>query len=170
MAKKLKAGDIVKVVREDYETDWTGGLTGTVVRRKKKDELYYPGDLDVLVEFSPKDAEEQGHNDEGGEGMRRWWIASANLERVDPDTLTLGVETAVTSAPFRPGSQTSTILGHLLNGKSISNNESLLVYHIYRLSDCIHKIRKAGYDVVCDIKTDEVGGKYADYRLAQKAA
>jgi hypothetical protein len=61
--------------------------------------------------------------------------------------------------------QPRTILAHMLKGKDITNNESMLVYGIYRLSDCIHKIRTAGYDVVTDVKRDEVGRKYASYKI-----
>jgi hypothetical protein len=58
------------------------------------------------------------------------------------------------------------ILAHLLRGRRITNSESMLVYGIYRLSDCVLKIRRAGYDVVTDVRTDEVGRKYASYSLA----
>jgi Helix-turn-helix domain len=116
----------------------------------------------VLVEFPAKVADGRGHNDLNYDGPENlWWVSSQNLDKTQAEVL---------PAPFRPGSQPSKILSHLLKGKDITNNESMLVYHIYRLSDCIHKIREAGYEVVTEIKKDEVGGKYSSYRLAAKAA
>lgn len=160
----FKIGDVVKVAREDDETYWTHGLTGIVVATQHD----RCSGLDVLVEFNTKDAKDQGHNDAGGTDDNRWWIRPACLDLVT-DELTIGAVRAPGHGHFRDGSQVSTVLAHLLRGKSITNNESMLVYGIYRLSDCIHKIREAGYDVLTDIKTDEVGRKYSSYHLAAKA-
>jgi Helix-turn-helix domain len=62
--------------------------------------------------------------------------------------------------------QPRTILAHLLKGNDISGNESMITFGIYRLSDCIMKIRNAGYDIVTDMRTDPVGRRYARYSLA----
>jgi hypothetical protein len=169
MAKVYKAGDKVRVARRDAETFWTYGLTGTVVVQDVEKKARGWDDLDVLVEFSDKDANGQGHDELSDDNSaNRWWINGDNLDPVE-DVLTLG-DKPFTTAHFRAGSQTSTILSHLLRGKSITNNESMLVYGIYRLSDCIHKIRNAGFDVVTDIRTDEVGRDYSRYTLRTKAA
>lgn len=61
--------------------------------------------------------------------------------------------------------QAKTILRHLEKGKSISLVESLHVYQISRLSDCIMKIRRAGYDVLTNMRRTETGKEYARYSL-----
>ncbi len=61
--------------------------------------------------------------------------------------------------------QAKTILRHLERGKSITPMESLIVYGIYRLSDCIYKIRTAGHDVRTVGRQDLRGKKYGEYRL-----
>ena len=80
------------------------------------------------------------------------------------DTLTIG--TAKYSDDLRLTPQARKILAHLKAGNTITNAESMLVFHIFRLSDCILKIRRAGYDVAMTVKQDAVGGKYASYKLA----
>jgi hypothetical protein len=81
------------------------------------------------------------------------------------ETLTIGTTNFASDLRLTP--QARKILAHLKSGKTITNAESMLVYHIYRLSDCILKIRRAGYDVKLTIKRDGVGGKYASYKLAR---
>lgn len=61
--------------------------------------------------------------------------------------------------------QAKTILRHLERGKTITPMESLIVYGIYRLSDCIYKIRNAGHDVLTVDRQDERGKKYGEYKL-----
>jgi hypothetical protein len=171
MSKKIEKGMTVRVAREDNETYWTFGHIGKVLVSKRLRDC--DDGLNILVEFP--DAEGRGHGDPGDDArpdyriQNRWWLNENVLDVVSPDELVLG------SAPFetkhfRAGSQTSTILAHLLKGKSITNNESMLVYGIYRLSDCVHKIREAGFDVITALKQDEVGRKYSSYSLAAKAS
>ena len=62
--------------------------------------------------------------------------------------------------------QQKTILGHLATGRSISNMESLIVYNISRLSDVILKLRRKGFEVATDVRTDNAGHKYSRYTLA----
>jgi Helix-turn-helix domain len=64
--------------------------------------------------------------------------------------------------------QAKTILRHLEKGKSITPMESLIVYGIYRLSDCILKIRRAGHDVLTYDRQDERGKKYGEYSLRSR--
>jgi hypothetical protein len=64
--------------------------------------------------------------------------------------------------------QARTILRHLEKGKTITPMESLIVYGIYRLSDCILKIRRAGHDVLTHDCVDERGKKYGEYQLNQR--
>lgn len=64
--------------------------------------------------------------------------------------------------------QAKVILRHLEKGKTITPMESLIVYGIYRLSDCIFKLRNAGHDVLTLDRTDERGKKYGEYMLNQK--
>jgi len=61
--------------------------------------------------------------------------------------------------------QAKTILRHLEKGKSITPMESLIVYGIYRLSDCIFKLRNAGHDILTLDRADERGKKYGEYQL-----
>lgn len=81
------------------------------------------------------------------------------------ETLTIGTPSFADDLRLPP--QARKILAHLKEGNTITNAESMLVYHIYRLSDCILKIRRAGYDVDMTVKQDRVGGKYASYKLVR---
>lgn len=62
--------------------------------------------------------------------------------------------------------QQKVILGHLMRGQSISNVESLIVYNISRLSDVILKLRRKGFKVKTEVRTDNAGHKYSRYTLA----
>jgi Helix-turn-helix domain len=79
------------------------------------------------------------------------------------DTMTIGNSTLANDLSLPP--QARTILAHLVKGKSITPMESLIVYGIYRLSDCIFKIRNAGHDVLTLDRKDERGKKYGEYQL-----
>lgn len=61
--------------------------------------------------------------------------------------------------------QAKTVLRHLERGKGITPAEALVVYTISRLASCIHEIRKAGYNVMREMRNDEQGHKYAKYNL-----
>jgi hypothetical protein len=82
-------------------------------------------------------------------------------------TLTLGVTSLASDLSLPP--QARTILAHLEAGKTITPMKSLNVYSIYRLSDCILKIRDAGHDVITEVVRDEGGKKYAKYYLRRFA-
>lgn len=82
------------------------------------------------------------------------------------DTIVLGTSNLATDLSLPP--QVRRILAHLESGKSITNNEAMLVYHIPRLSDCIFKLRNAGHKITMEMRKDEVGGKYARYTLDKK--
>lgn len=79
------------------------------------------------------------------------------------DVMTLG--TPNLAADLRLPPQARKVLAHLLTGKSISDLECSTVYRIKRLSDCILKIRRAGYNVATLMREDEGGAKYARYKL-----
>lgn len=81
------------------------------------------------------------------------------------DTMTLGTTSLSTDLKLPP--QARRILAHLERGKTITPMESMIVYSIYRLSDCIFKIRKAGHNVVREDRVDEQGHKYARYSLVK---
>jgi hypothetical protein len=81
------------------------------------------------------------------------------------NTITLGTPSLATDLSLPP--QARKILSHLEKGKSITPMEAMIVYHISRLSDCIFKIRNAGYNVECETRKDEVGAKYARYTLVR---
>lgn len=77
------------------------------------------------------------------------------------------IENSKLSKALRLPPQAKTILRHLEKGKTISLVESMHVYQISRLSDCIFKLRNAGYDVLTDMRTTETGKEYARYMLNQ---
>jgi hypothetical protein len=62
--------------------------------------------------------------------------------------------------------QQKTILGHLSSKRSISNMEALIVYNISRLSDVVLKLRRKGFEVQTEVRTDNAGHKYSRYTLA----
>jgi hypothetical protein len=51
------------------------------------------------------------------------------------ETLTIGTPNLANDLSLSP--QVRKILAHLLTGKTITNNESMLVYHVSRLSDVV---------------------------------
>jgi len=61
--------------------------------------------------------------------------------------------------------QDRTVLAHLKAGKEITPMKALVVYGLSRLAAQIHNIRRAGYNVRCEIMHDESGHKYASYSL-----
>lgn len=81
------------------------------------------------------------------------------------ETLTIGTPNLANDLTLAP--QVRKILAHLETGKTITNNESMLVYHVSRLSDVILKLRRAGYDISMTMKVDGIGGKYASYKLVK---
>lgn len=81
------------------------------------------------------------------------------------DTMTLGTTSLASDLKLPP--QARKILAHLEKGKTITPMESMIVYSIYRLSDCIFKIRNAGHDVVTEDRMDAQGHRYARYRLVK---
>lgn len=60
------------------------------------------------------------------------------------------------------------VLNHMQRTGSISPRDALLDHNIYRLSSCIHRLRKdEGIDITTTIKTHPVNGSiYAEYTLA----
>lgn len=82
------------------------------------------------------------------------------------DIMTIGNSTLANDLTLPQ--QARTILAHLQKGKTITPIESMIVYNIYRLSDCILKIRNAGHDVLMEMCQDERGKKYGRYSLATK--
>ncbi|MCP1937354.1 hypothetical protein J2R95_003149 [Bradyrhizobium japonicum] len=154
MAKsKFKIGD--KVISREKDS-WTTGLTGVVVPP-------YGGDEDftklVLVKFA--NAGGLGHS--GGPN----WYVNANDLKLAPkaDTFTIGTTSDLTTDINLP-ERLRKILGHLKAGKRITNVEGQTVYGEYRLSDVIHKLRGAGYDIITTVKKDEAGRRYSSYQLA----
>lgn len=79
------------------------------------------------------------------------------------ETIIIGTPSLADDLNLSP--QCRKILAHLLTGRTITNNESMLVYHVARLSDVVFKLRNAGYDIEMTMKVDGVGGKYASYKL-----
>lgn len=61
--------------------------------------------------------------------------------------------------------QTRKILNHLSKYGSITPMEAWTVYSIYRLSACIHDLRKTGISIATELKEDASGHKYARYEV-----
>jgi hypothetical protein len=61
--------------------------------------------------------------------------------------------------------QTRKILNHLSKHGSITPMEALTVYSIYRLSACIHDLRKTGISIITQMKEDASGHRYARYEV-----
>jgi hypothetical protein len=78
-------------------------------------------------------------------------------------SMTIGIPTLASDLSLPR--QARIILAHLEQGKEITASKAMLVYHICRLSDCILKIRRAGYIIDTEMREDEVGGRYAAYSL-----
>lgn len=159
MAKsKFKVGD--KVI-SNAKAEWTYGLTGTIIPN-------YPGDgylNSVLVKFSNKDAKGAGHRNSIGDEGSNWYLDESELKHASDDTFTIGSTTDL-ATDVNLGAQQRTILAHLKQGKGITQMKAMGVYHISRLSDVVKKLRNKGYNIETTMRQDEVGGKYAEYRLA----
>jgi hypothetical protein len=81
-------------------------------------------------------------------------------------TLSLGVPTLASDLRLKP--QARKILAHLEAGNSITPGEAILVYTNFRLAASIFELRKAGYNVVKDMREDAQGRRYARYTLPQR--
>lgn len=62
--------------------------------------------------------------------------------------------------------QTRKVLNHLTKRGTISPMEALTVYGIYRLSACIHDLRKVGIKIKTNMRKDASGHNYARYEVA----
>jgi hypothetical protein len=62
-------------------------------------------------------------------------------------------------------SQTQTLLEHMLAGKTITPMKAMMVYGVHRLAARIRDLRDAGHNIVTDLKEDESGRQYAEYRI-----
>jgi Helix-turn-helix domain len=65
--------------------------------------------------------------------------------------------------------QTRRILNHLEKRGSISAMEAIAAYGCTRLAAQVFKLRKAGFDVLTDLREDEAGHRYARYSLPKAA-
>ncbi len=57
------------------------------------------------------------------------------------------------------------VLALLIQGKSITQAEALVLGMGTRLADLIHRLKKDGHDIVCERKEDINGTTYGQYRL-----
>lgn len=160
MAKsKFKVGD--KVISRE-KNSWTTGLTGVVIPPYRGEEHLKL----VLVRFNSKEAAGNGHYVPAGAAGSNWYINANDLKLAPKaDTFTIGT-TADLTTDINLTPRLRRILGHLKAGKRITNVEGQTVYGEYRLSDVIHKLRGAGYDIVTTVKKDEAGRRYSSYQLA----
>jgi hypothetical protein len=60
------------------------------------------------------------------------------------------------------------VLALLLQGKSITQAEALVLGFGTRLADLIHRLKKDGHNIVCDLKEDIHGTTYGSYRLVTR--
>lgn len=104
----------------------------------------------------------------GMEGGETWEVAAFDLVHQDVTVpATAPAKTAVKTlldAKLYP--QDKTVLAHLKTGKPLTPMKALTIYGFTRLAAQVRNIRLAGYNVAMTMKQDEVGHKYAEYRLA----
>ena len=79
------------------------------------------------------------------------------------DIMTLGNSTLANDLSLPP--QARIVLRHLEKGKTITPMEAIVVYNIWRLAARICELRDAGHDVITEVRKDERGKKYGEYRL-----
>lgn len=159
MIDGFKVGDRVTATEKG---EWYNGLTGTVTT------LDHPSKGSLSVAF---DGGTKGHSGPfpygcgrkdcwnfGGTSKGLWSLR--NLKLVAPAKPTRSIAKDLRLTP-----QARTVLKHLEHRGRISPSEALITYSISRLASCIHEVRRAGYNVLCIIKKDEHGHKYARYTL-----
>ena len=61
--------------------------------------------------------------------------------------------------------QAKTVLFHLNKRGHITPLKAFSNYQITRLASCIHELRKEGFLVHTDLKTDESGHRYSRYSM-----
>ncbi len=69
----------------------------------------------------------------------------------------------------RTDSQSSSILSHLQEGKSISPIEALNLFGCFRLGARIFDLKADGHDIAMEWETDGLGKKWARYSLGLPA-
>jgi hypothetical protein len=145
----LKVGDKVRFTNSVIKSWWfKAGQTGTALRVARKSG--YP----IVVKTDIPDTD--GHNEA--------YVDYHMIEKVNTDTITLGVPTIADDLRLKP--QARKILAHLRSGQSISPLEAQNVYAVYRLAASICEIKKLGYKIDGVIKQDASGHKYKRYSLA----
>lgn len=64
--------------------------------------------------------------------------------------------------------QRTKVLKHLKRHRTITPREALMDLNVYRLSDVILKLRRAGVNIITEMRSNpETGAKYGTYRLAR---
>lgn len=56
---------------------------------------------------------------------------------------------------------------HLKTGKSITQLEALGLYGVFRLAARVHELKAKNWNILTEIKRDENGCEFAEYRLAK---
>jgi len=67
-------------------------------------------------------------------------------------------------------SQNQLILNHLTHKGSITPAEALVTYGCMRLAARIGDLKNHGHKIETEIKTDQLGGRYARYWLLKKSS
>jgi len=57
---------------------------------------------------------------------------------------------------------------HLKTGKSITQLEAIGLYSLFRLAARIHELKRAGWAIGTQLKRDQNGSEYAEYRLLKQ--
>jgi hypothetical protein len=60
-------------------------------------------------------------------------------------------------------SQNQVLLKHLRSNEYITQLEAIGLYRVFNLKGRIDELRKAGHDIVTDMRTDATGKRYARY-------
>ena len=64
--------------------------------------------------------------------------------------------------------QKQRILNDLKGGLYITPMDALKEHGCFRLAAVVHSLKKRGYDIITNIKTDMNGSKYAEYSLSDR--
>ncbi len=62
--------------------------------------------------------------------------------------------------------QTREVLTHLLRYNSITPAVAQTTYGIWRLAACVHELRRAGYRIKTELRSDAKGHRYSHYSVA----
>jgi hypothetical protein len=69
-------------------------------------------------------------------------------------------------ADLSPTNQCRDVLNHIIMKGSISQLEADSLYRVKRLTSRIHELKKAGLNIIAEMRKDNTGKRYARYFIA----